>query len=468
MVSSLTILYRWLIIPIVMINLVAAENLTLPFKNRMKDVHLKFAVFQSPPFNLVTFKPDGNCTHSGPTAILIDWLAEKLKFTFSYMCLNHAISEKYGNPIGHSINLTSNKEVDGVAVAFVPTLDRKKNVDFTYFVWSEYFAMVVPQPGEETRIFAFIRPFQSTVWLFIFITIVVMVTLMTLFSRIYSKYITVNVLATNKGLTMFGRASNYSMYIFNIMTNQGGAISGDRFSFRLLIGVLLLVAMVLVNSYSSTIVSYLTVSKLKPPINTFEDLAASDDVDLLVKIDTYVGHEILGANSGVLKTLADKARQNPDRLSTDQLKIDAKLGTGRFAYAWLQTYCKYFVISQYRKDGTCRFRMSDPLPFNLGFWSLILQKDSQYKSAIDSALIEPWETGILLFWMKNAIPRAPKCFAKTKPRANSAGQMAIKSRDLVAPFLILGIGLGLATFAFLMELVIHFRRRFKFVNMFYN
>jgi hypothetical protein len=51
--------------------------------------------------------------------------------------------------------------------------------------------------------------------------------------------------------------------------------------------------MVLVNSYSSTIVSYLTVSKLKPPINTFEDLATSDDIDLLVKIDTYVGHEIL-------------------------------------------------------------------------------------------------------------------------------------------------------------------------------
>jgi hypothetical protein len=92
----------------VIINVVAAENLTLPFKNRMKDVHLKFAVFhvshsfkqnafphfhyyfnhivyfvflKSPPFNLVTFKPDGNCTHAGPTAILMDWLAEKLKFT---------------------------------------------------------------------------------------------------------------------------------------------------------------------------------------------------------------------------------------------------------------------------------------------------------------------------------------------------------------------------------------------------
>jgi hypothetical protein len=51
-----------------------------------------------------------------------------------------------------------------------------------------------------------------------------MVTLMTLFSRTYSKYITVNVLATNKGLTTFGRASNYLMYILNIMTNQGNIL----------------------------------------------------------------------------------------------------------------------------------------------------------------------------------------------------------------------------------------------------
>ena len=51
--------------------------------------------------------------------------------------------------------------------------------------------------------------------------------------------------------------------------------------------------MVLVNSYSSTIVSYLTVSKMKPPIDTFEDLAASEDVNFLIKIDTVVGRHIL-------------------------------------------------------------------------------------------------------------------------------------------------------------------------------
>ena len=75
---------------------------------------------------------------------------------------------------------------------------------------------------------------------------------------------------------------------------------------------------------------------------------------------------------------------------------------------------------------------------------------------------------MILFWMENAIPRAPKCFAKTKTRANSTGQMTIKSRDLVAPFFVLGIGLGFAMFSFVMELVIHFRHRFQFGNIFYN
>ena len=46
--------------------------------------------------------------------------------------------------------------------------------------------------------------------------------------------------------------------------------------FRVLVGVLLLAATVLVNCYSSTIASYLTVPKMKPSIKTLEDLVAFD------------------------------------------------------------------------------------------------------------------------------------------------------------------------------------------------
>ena len=58
-------------------------------------------------------------------------------------------------------------------------------------------------------------------------------------------------------------------------------------------GVWILIATVLVNSYSGTVVSYLTVPKMKPLINTFEDLAASKDVAILVREDVVIGQQIM-------------------------------------------------------------------------------------------------------------------------------------------------------------------------------
>ena len=66
-----------------------------------------------------------------------------------------------------------------------------------------------------------------------------------------------------------------------------------RFSLRILVGVWLLIATVLVNSYSGTVVSYLTVPKLKPSINTFEDLVENEDVGLIIKDDVIIGQQIL-------------------------------------------------------------------------------------------------------------------------------------------------------------------------------
>lgn len=73
--------------------------------------------------------------------------------------------------------------------------------------------------------------------------------------------------------------------------------------------------------------------------------------------------------------------------------------------------------------------------------------------------MELWETGLPPFWVKNGMPRAPKCFAKRKSGENSARQGAIRLDDLSGAFLILGIGFGLATLAFLLEKIVGFNYR---------
>ena len=64
-------------------------------------------------------------------------------------------------------------------------------------------------------------------------------------------------------------------------------------SYRVLVGFWLLTAIVLVNSYSSTVVSSLTVPTMMPSITSLERLAASKDISILTRKDTAIGQQIL-------------------------------------------------------------------------------------------------------------------------------------------------------------------------------
>ena len=86
---------------------------------------------------------------------------------------------------------------------------------------------------------------------------------------------------------------------------KGGADPGSRrLSFRIIVGVWLLIAMVLVNSYASTVISHLTVPKMNPRINTLEDLAsANQDIDIITWEETVFGKFVLVWANGSLPNM---------------------------------------------------------------------------------------------------------------------------------------------------------------------
>lgn len=178
--------------------------------------------------------------------------------------------------------------------------------------------------------------------------------------------------------------SYYTVYIANIFTNHGkyniSCISQIRvltkkddlynnmvktligmytpfaqYSFRILSGALLLTSLVLVNSYSSIVVSSLTVSVMEQAINSFEDLAASKSVFLLLRKDIAIGRKILvndisfwntcslinllfaaqEAESGVYKILGDEIRQHSDRVFLNHADLFQKLENGPYAYPYV-------------------------------------------------------------------------------------------------------------------------------------
>jgi len=96
------------------------------------------------------------------------------------------------------------QDIDINTAGMMSTPDRKKVIDFSYPFWIGPFKLLVPKPGEESRLFAFIRPFQplvnnsiisrllqlywlkSKVWMFLILVFVGMVAVFSLFSWSYS------------------------------------------------------------------------------------------------------------------------------------------------------------------------------------------------------------------------------------------------------------------------------------------
>jgi ionotropic glutamate receptor len=73
-----------------------------------------------------------------------------------------------------------------------------------------------------------------------------------------------------------------------------------------------------------------------------------------------------------------------------------------------------------------------------------------------------WETGLPRHWVRNFVPQAPnKCLAKKNLKEKSVRRGAIRLDDLMGAFLILGVGVGLATLAFVLEKIIYFRSQRK-------
>ena len=68
-------------------------------------------------------------------------------------------------------------------------------------------------------------------------------------------------------------------------------------------------------------------------------------------------------------------------------------------------------------------------------------------------ILDAYEFGLIDHWIDEAlkIPGTDKCF-ETKPR--KAKDVPIKLVDLTGAFLILGIGLGVSTLSFLLELIV--------------
>lgn len=85
-------------------------------------------------------------------------------------------------------------------------------------------------------------------------------------------------------------------YVLSIVTAQGNYIACNAWNCTFLLSGLWLLAMVVfVNAYTGTLISYLTVPKLNPVINSLEQLVAETDWKLSIEKNSEFSKQILAS-----------------------------------------------------------------------------------------------------------------------------------------------------------------------------
>jgi len=77
---------------------------------------------------------------------------------------------------------------------------------------------------------------------------------------------------------------------------EGSAPNTADHSYRMLKGTIFLVAFVLINSYTCNLISHLTVIKMKPAIESFQDLAASQELSVIVEKDSVLHRTLMASH----------------------------------------------------------------------------------------------------------------------------------------------------------------------------
>ena len=199
------------------------------------------------------------------------------------------------------------------------------------------------------------------------------------------------------------------------------------------------------------------------------------------------------ARSGPYKVFADAIRQHPEYIYKTVPESLEKIFSGRFSFAtvcnrvklkqfnfWgvlfrlqVAAYIEIIVAKDYKEHKTCRLAVSKSLPV---FDQLVygLPKNGLYNEVINNrcqnelgSLVWPikiftvifrfifmWERGLVEGWLRPFRDRYEQCIVRpTKPR-----MATLKLKDFYSAFILLGIGICSAVFAFIYERVAFTRK----------
>ncbi|CAG9133262.1 unnamed protein product [Plutella xylostella] len=377
---------------------------------------------------------EGNDRYEGFTVDLIEELSKLLEFSYEFREQN-----KYGT-------LYANGKWDGMVAEimdekadfgicdFTITSDRQRAIDFSVPFMTLGIGILYKEPSKQPpEMFSFMAVFSTEVWIWMLFAQIGLGVVMIFVGRISHKEWQNPVPCIedpDEFSNQFSFANSVWLIIGSVM-QQGSEIAPIALAPRMITSVWWFFTMVMVASYTGTLVAFLTVEKNVLPFTNVEELYRHKSISYGAKKDGSTINFFRDSKNEIYQKMYSKMKSNPGWLVTHN-DIAVSIAEEKNYAAFMES-----TSIEYYKERHCDLlqigELLDTKSYGIG-----MKKGSEYKKHIDDALLTLKERGDIqklkdIWWKEKR--GGGKCGVKRDEE-----QKQLTLRNMVGAFVVLGVG----------------------------
>ncbi|XP_018392556.1 PREDICTED: uncharacterized protein LOC108771698 [Cyphomyrmex costatus] len=376
-----------------------------------RGIRVPIATYHNPPWQTISLSNSGEKEYGGLLFDVVKYLGKKLNFTYTVL-----------SPMANqTVQFTHNETVANVSYSFLTA-----------------------KPGQLSRALLFTEPFTKETWACLAASIMIMGPILYLIHK-YSPSST-----KTSGLNSSWQCV---WYVYGALLQQGGMYLPHSDSARLLVGVWWLVVMVLVATYSGSLVAFLTFPNTDTAMLTIDDLIAhKSKLTWGFPNGSFLEEYLKNSDEEKYHILLKRAVIHN---ATQQVEMIEQIKAGKHVLIDWRSTLRFLMRSDLLLNKGCAFSLSTDQFMDEPI-AMIIAKDSPYTKIINAELHRMHESGLMNKWIAEQIPVKDKC-------SDSFSNQAVEERkvnvtDMQGIFFVLFMGVTGSIFLLCCEFCCHKRQ----------
>ncbi|XP_072742853.1 ionotropic receptor 93a isoform X1 [Anoplolepis gracilipes] len=424
-----------------------------------RGINLPIATYHNPPWQIISLTNSGKKEYGGLIFDIVKYLARKLNFTYSVFSpasnrtimftqnttnVNMVLTSTTRDMSPEIINMVTENKVFLAACAYTVNNRGKGDINFTLPIFMQTYSFLTAKPNQLSRALLFTAPFAKETWACLAASIIIMGPSLYLIHK-YSP----------SSVKTSGLNSSWQCvwYIYGALLQQGGMYLPYSDSARLLVGIWWLVVMILVATYSGSLVAFLTFPNMDTAILTIDALLANkNSLTWSFPNGSYLAEYLKNAEEKKYHILLKRAKIHN---ASQEEEIIEKVKAGKHALIDWRSTLRFLMRNNLLITGECSFSLSTD-EFMAEPIAMIIARDSPYINIINTELHRMHESGLMNKWITEQIPMKDKC---SDIFANQAvEERKVNVADMQGIFFVLFMGVTSSIFLLCCEFYWHKRQ----------